>query len=145
MISLHNYAIWGRGNFTGTRVFPLCTVDSRFRTRHCTAESYVEFPVYFRPFGTLQFLEALFPPAFSSAKKSTGNEVAVIMSRTNDRDNDNNHNGNNGDDLDNDNDNVNDKDDKDNSKNSNNNDNDDNDDDDTDNVQDSNNTVNNRW
>ena len=82
-----------------------------------------------------------FPPAFSSAEKSPGNEVAVIMSRTNDRDNDNNHNGNNGDDLDDDNDNVNDKDDNDSSKNSNDNDNDDNEDD-TDNVQDNNNVKN---
>ena len=89
--------------------------------------------IYFRPFGALQFLETLFPPAFSSAKKSPVNEVP-IMSRTNDRDNDNNHNGNNGDDLDNDH--------NDNSKNSNDNDNDDNDND-TDNVQDSNNNVSN--
>ena len=90
--------------------------------------------IYFRPFGALQFLETLFPPAFSSAKKSPVNEVP-IMSRTNDRDNDNNHNGNNGDDLDH-------NDHNDNSKNSNDNDNDDNDND-NDNVQDSNNNVSN--
>ena len=107
------------------------------------AESCVDFPIYFRPYGTLQFYETLFLPAFSSAEKSPGNEIAIITSRTNDRDNDNNHNGNNGDDLDNDViDNVNDKDDNDNSKNSNDNDNDDNDDD-TDNVQDGNNNVKN--